>query len=109
MTFQPNVRMRSTMITNNTNIAPAIVPPPSIIPNFVDPYSLEQAFDATAVLCLLLATLAVALRFAVGLCRSPKRIRVEECRLLSAFMIMLRYAVRDYADMTRYLRDIMGD
>lgn len=109
MTFQANVRMRSTMITNNTNISPALVPPPGSNSNFVDPYSLEQAFDATALLCLLLATLAVALRFAVGLCRSPKRIRVEECRSLSAFMIILRYAVGDYADMTRYLRDFMGD
>ncbi|KAK3176666.1 hypothetical protein OEA41_007989 [Lepraria neglecta] len=55
------------MATTNPRNVPALAPPPGVIPNFGDPYSLSPAFVVTAVLSLLLATAAVIMRLALGL------------------------------------------
>ena len=41
---------------------PGLAPPPGVVPNFVDPYSLESIQIASTVLCLTLALLSTLLR-----------------------------------------------
>ncbi len=67
---------------NSDHPVVAISPPSGITPNLLDPYSLSPAFDVTAVLCLLFATVAVVVRLAISVRGPTKRIRVEDCRCL---------------------------
>ena len=89
------------MATTNPKNVPALVPPPGVIPNFGDPYSLSPAFVVTAVLSLLLATAAVIMRLAVSLSGSTRRLRVEDCEFLRVLGFAILEVVKAHADMTR--------
>lgn len=57
---------------------PALEPPPGVSPNFTDPYSLRPFQVATASICVVTATLAIAARFVTKVATS-RRLQLEEC------------------------------
>ncbi|KAL2037557.1 hypothetical protein N7G274_009669 [Stereocaulon virgatum] len=74
------------VVTTDPSKVPALAPPPGVHPNFVNPYSLNPAFVATTVLCLLFATLAVTVRLAVNLSGPNKKLRVEDYTSLVSWL-----------------------
>ena len=57
---------------------PALSPPEGVVSNFDNPYSLSGAFIATTVLCIPLATFAVAIRLATIPNRPTQKFRIED-------------------------------
>jgi len=64
---------------------PGLAPPPGVVPNFVNPYSLESIQIVSAVLCLALALLSTLLRMYTKLF-IIKTHGWEDCKLLSAWL-----------------------
>ena len=61
------------------NVVPGLSPPPGVVPNFDNPYTLRPAFIVTATLALLLATSAVTVRLVTTFFGQTKKVKVEDC------------------------------
>ena len=97
------------MKTTNSLEDPALLPPVGVSPNFVDPYSQNPAFVATAVLCILLATASVVVRLTTRLLGSTKRLRFEECKSLYILMSEIVSASYDADSIAfRLLPSVLG-
>lgn len=54
--------MREPSSTSSAGVKGGLPPPPGVILNFIDPFSLQAGIIANAVLCLVLTTISSVLR-----------------------------------------------
>lgn len=71
-------------MSSNTSVdiytTPAGVPPPGVVPNLVNPFYLHTIDLITHILCLVVSTIAVALRVFTKV-YLMKQFRAEDCTL----------------------------
>lgn len=62
---------------------PSLAPPPGVVPNFEDPWNLNEISHMTNAICLLATIVAVLIRvYAKVVC--SKRAHIEDCQCLSS-------------------------
>ena len=96
------------MSSTASDNVPALPPPPGVIPNFINPYSQNPAFVATAVLCLSFATASVVVRLTTSLRGPNKRLQIEDCKSLQSLIFALPEALNRFANINSYLHYSMG-
>ena len=83
---------------------PSLTPPPGMIPDFQDPYSVQPFLTLTAVFSIIVTTTFVALRMFAKV-RILKSVKWEDCKSHGALAI-IRSVVAD--DFQSYVRSRMG-